>query len=192
MGVRIAVVWAQLHPERVSGLVLVDLDVMPRKQPKVATPEQDARSWSRLLTFRQQHHASEADARRELAAFGYRPSKIDEWIAAGAIRQNGGDDGGSYEILIHPLAGWLTRRHILPSERPCRAWCALPLSIPVHLLMGGAGHTQVEPEHIEAMRQARPDPVTFVVEQIDDAGHSLHKTHPRLVARALERMLVQK
>jgi pimeloyl-ACP methyl ester carboxylesterase len=149
MGARIALAYAARYPERVSCLIMEDMDVGRRR------PGDAPFSITRGDVPFQRSFASQTEAMHALVQAGYPHDRVHRWAAGGRIFQQA---DGRWWSMVNPDFRRLCYQHVVDNdwgEEQCRS--VAKHSFPVHVLVGGPEHTICRAESLETMRSILSD-----------------------------------
>lgn len=161
MGSRVAIVYASEHPERVKGLVVEDMDLLPREPRKLQVEE-----IQKLKSFKTEYTCEDA-ARKALIEYGYRANKYDLWKAQGRIKIT---QDQRYQINLNPYASYLAHNACQASDKAAQLFSNI--KIPVMLLVAGED-SSTSVAGISQMKAMVPE---MQVINIPGSEHSIHRT----------------
>jgi pimeloyl-ACP methyl ester carboxylesterase len=166
MGVRIGVSYAAKYPEKVQGLILIDLHVLPNPLNNISNETQHIEY---LKSFKERH-STENEVKQELTKYNLE-NRFDAWLADGRIRKL---HSGEFLIPNTLYVGYLARKNI--SNSPITQEHFSHLNCPV-LLVQAEKYSCVSTEGIDHMKKLQP---TMKHIYIPGSEHSIHRTHPEI------------
>ena len=175
MGSRVATPFAAAYPEKIQGLVIEDLEVLPRSMVDLSPAE-----IAHLQAFKPSHPNLES-VQNELAAYGYPPEKLALWIEQGRIRQL---EDNTYQIGVHPHVSYQCANSLLASEASLNAFKALNKTEFPILLLKAEEDSSVSEQGLEQMKKLLP---RMSVIKVDGSTHSIHKTATSLFISYIEK-----
>ena len=173
MGARIAFAYAAKYPEKLSCLIMEDMDI--GRRPIAEAPFTIAR---RDRPF-QRSFSSAQEATEALLQIGYPPERVTRWLNEGRIVQQ---QDGSWWSMINPDFRRLCYERVVDNDSgidQCRVLETQASSnkFPIHVFVGGPDQTICRNESLEYMKQSLQDRVTIHNDFPTDATHSIHSSH---------------
>lgn len=162
MGCRLAVVAAAKHPERVNGILLLDMEMDPRDPPHLSATELE-----HLKNFKTEFPDFES-LKTHMLEYGYSAKKIDDFVLSGRLIQ----EDGKWKALLHPYAEHLTISKISTNPDARNAFERLPKDIPISLFIAER-ESAVSSVGLKWMKDHLPG---MGVESVRDADHRIMKT----------------
>ena len=175
MGGKVAMALTLKIPERVLGLVVID--IAPVTYPNRRHDE----ILEGLATINLSELNNRSDADKALASFVCEPSTR-QFLLKNLYRDRQGDEQGNYQWRINLKAITHHYRKILEGQTTSQPYNGNTLFIK-------GGHSNyILPEHKETVRQLFPKASVRI---IPGTGHWVHAEKPDLVVRTIQRFLAQ-
>lgn len=178
MGTRIAIAYASHHPEKVKGLFLEDMELIPRPE-KILSKE----DLTKLKGFKADYSTLE-ELYQELSSYGYPVEKIQSWVKQGRIVWN--EKTQTYHSKVNPYVSYLAHNGCQASEVARHAFSKLKdYDFPVTLLQAEFD-SSISNEGLLEMKTLHPKLKTHLVE---NSTHSIHKTQSEVFLNYLNAFL---
>jgi pimeloyl-ACP methyl ester carboxylesterase len=168
MGVRIGVSYSAKYPERVMGLILIDLHVIPKTLDIVPNEKQHIEY---LKSFKELHD-TEDQVKQELDKYALR-NRFDTWLADGRIKKF---SDGKFFIPNTLYVGYLAAKYI--SNSPMTEEYFSKINAPI-LLFQAEKYSCITAEGLEQMKKLQPM-MKYIY--VPGSEHSIHRTHPKLLS----------
>lgn len=172
MGSRLAISYAVKHPEHIAGLVIEDMELIPR--PPQIKEKQDIEELRQFQTF----HPTLDDVKAELKKYHF--EKFDSWFKQGRIKWV--DQEKKFFIGVHPYVSYLMHNLWLASDVALQAFKLIKeKEFPV-LLLKAEKESSISAEGLRQMKSYLP---SIQVREIKDSDHRIHKTNTLLFIHEL-------
>lgn len=174
MGCRLAVKVAALQPERIVGMMLIDMEMQPR--PKQEISEEGL---AKLRAFRTSFCSYE-EMLTYLSLYDISAEQIQTHIQKGKITKT---EDGQYKLLFNLYTNYLAWNCISASNEAEDAFIKVAnLDIPMRLLLAEK-ESSVSPEGLEWMIEKQPK---LSIQKIPGSTHKVHKTARRQFLQAFK------
>jgi len=174
MGARVAVTYAAKYPHMIKGLVLEDMEMIPREREEV-----DDKKMGWLKKFKPQHSNLES-LREELKKYGYEERRTSTWLAKGGIKYFPKKE--IYRSGVDPYVTVLSRNGISANATALESFARLKEHPFPVLLLKAEDESSVTEEGVRQMQELHP---RLTVEEIEDSKHSIHKTATAIFTQIL-------
>jgi pimeloyl-ACP methyl ester carboxylesterase len=165
MGSRVVVPFAVKHHNRVSGVIIEDLDFTARGKDsnpiQIADPEE-------LKQF-QNFHPTQESVRTALSQYGFSMEMIEKWLTTDRVLKK--EDG--FWSCVHPRSAHHSWNQLLVPSNFDAFRNLARLNLPT-LLMVAASHSAVSEYGVEKMKSVMPK---LICHTVPGSSHSIHRTN---------------